>query len=98
MAAKQTGTGFGGSGGMDHGRVKLVTIPKAGHTVPQEKVAETAQALGPWIKLELERWRQDEDRIYGGWKDRPISKKSGFPDEWKEVIESMPVPKRPAKL
>ncbi|KAJ5322670.1 hypothetical protein N7452_010959 [Penicillium brevicompactum] len=97
-AAKQTGTGFGGSGGMDCGRVKLVTIPKAGHTLPQEKVVDTAQVLGPWIKQELQRWRQDEERIYGGWRDRPISEKSNFPDEWREVIESLPLPKRPAKM
>jgi hypothetical protein len=97
-AAQRTGTGFGGSGGMESGRVEYVVVQKAGHTLPQEKVAETARVLGPWIKQELQRWQQDETRVYAGWTERPTSEKSGFPAEWKEVIKSLPLPKRQAKI
>ncbi|OJJ82563.1 uncharacterized protein ASPGLDRAFT_67989 [Aspergillus glaucus CBS 516.65] len=96
--AKRTGTGFGGSGGMEAGRVPYVMIQKAGHTLPQEKVAYTAQTMGPWIKQELQRWQQDEARIAEGWKERPTSEKSSFPSEWKEVIKSLHLPKRQAKI
>jgi hypothetical protein len=97
-AARQTGTGFGGSGGMEYGRVKYVRIQKAGHTLPQEKVADTAQVMSPWIRQELQRWKQDEARVYGDWAERSVCENSGFPAQWKEVIESLPLPKRQAKL
>lgn len=97
-AAKRTGTGYGGSGGMVFGHVQHVMIQNAGHTLPQEKVAETARALGPWIKQELQRWKQDEARITEAWAKFPTSEKSIFPPEWTEVIKSLPLPKRQAKI
>ncbi|KAJ5118968.1 hypothetical protein N7448_010676 [Penicillium atrosanguineum] len=97
-AARRTGTRFGGSGGMEAGRVQYVRIKKAGHTVPQEKVAETASVLGPWIKQEIQRWQEDEARISEDWRDRPIREKSGLPLDWNEVIGSLRLPKRPAKI
>lgn len=97
-AAKRTGTGFGGSGGMAYGRVRYVMIQKAGHTLPLEKVADTARALGPWLGQELGRWWQDEARVAEGWRGRPVSEKSGFPEAWDEVIKSLPLLKRQAKI
>jgi pimeloyl-ACP methyl ester carboxylesterase len=97
-AAKRTGTGVGGSGGMETGHVKFMKINRAGHTVPLEKVEETASVVGPWIKQEVQRWREDEMRVFEGWKDRPISERSGLPLDWNEVIGSLRLPERPSKI
>lgn len=52
---------------MQYERVKYAVIPKAFHTLRMEKVAETADALAPWIAEEVKRWEQDERRIAEGW-------------------------------
>lgn len=50
---KADGDWVGGSGGMAYGRVQYVMIQKAGHTLPPEKVVDTARALGPWPGQDL---------------------------------------------
>ncbi|PYI12959.1 alpha/beta-hydrolase [Aspergillus violaceofuscus CBS 115571] len=86
--AKKVGTGFGGSGGMEHGRVRHHLVPKAAHTLPLEKVTATADALEPWIQQEVRRWKEDEQRIAQGWEELPAREKSKYSDEWKEIIGS----------
>lgn len=81
-AAKITGTGIGGSGGMRLQKVKYVVIPKSFHTVPMEKVAETADVLAPWISRELERWRGDERRVAEGWDELSSREKSILPKQY----------------
>ncbi|CAI7637249.1 unnamed protein product [Penicillium viridicatum] len=97
-AAKRTGTGFGGSGGMLSGRVRHVVIEQAGHTLPQEKVASTVQALGPWIHQEMQHWQQDEARMANGWEGLTVREKSTFPREWVEIIDNLPGIKRSSKI
>lgn len=97
-AARRTGTGFGGSGGMEYGRVRYVVVQGAGHGVPLEEVVETARALGPWLGQELRRWRQDEARVADGWRGRSVREKSSFPEGWGEVIASLPLSKGRAKI
>lgn len=48
-AAKVAGTGYGGNGGLATEKIKLVVLKKTWHTVPLEKVSETASALVPWL-------------------------------------------------
>ncbi|PWY92801.1 toxin biosynthesis protein [Aspergillus heteromorphus CBS 117.55] len=84
--AKRTGTDFGGSGGMNHGRVRHLSIEKAGHTLPLEKVSETAEELGPWIKQELQQWKEDERRIAEGWEGLSTRERSMFSNDWKRVV------------
>ncbi|RAH44191.1 uncharacterized protein BO95DRAFT_367016 [Aspergillus brunneoviolaceus CBS 621.78] len=86
--AKKVGTGFGGSGGMEYGRVRHHLVPKAAHTLPLEKVTATADALGPWIQQEVRRWKEDEQRIAQGWDELPAREKSMYSNEWKEMIGS----------
>ncbi|RAL12232.1 uncharacterized protein BO97DRAFT_443253 [Aspergillus homomorphus CBS 101889] len=86
--AKKIGTEFGGSGGMEHGRVRHQLVPKAAHTLPLEKVTTTAEALGPWIQQEVQRWKDDEQRIAQGWEELPAREKSMYSNEWKELVES----------
>jgi hypothetical protein len=80
--AKRTGTSFGGSGGMQSGRVKHVIVEKSYHTLPLEKVARTASELGPWMAQELQRWKNDEKRIAEGWEGLSVKEKSALSHEW----------------
>ncbi|KAJ5748699.1 toxin biosynthesis protein [Penicillium nucicola] len=85
-AAKRTGTGFGGSGGMQSGKVKHVVIEKAFHTLPLEKVAKTASEMGPWMAQESRRWKDDEKRIADGWEGLSVKEKSTLPHEWVNAL------------
>lgn len=80
--AEKTGTAFGGSGGMLHNRVRHVVIEKGSHSLPQEEVGATAEAMAPWMQQELQRWRRGEDRIASGWAGQSQSEKSNLPPEW----------------
>ncbi|KAL4909362.1 hypothetical protein BDW74DRAFT_174565 [Aspergillus multicolor] len=88
-AAARTGTGVGGSGGIEYGRVKHVDIEGAGHMVPMEKVAETARAVGEWIGREVRRWKEEEKRVEEGWKGLSARERIGFSDEWRATMELM---------
>ncbi|KAL4884941.1 Alpha/beta hydrolase family-domain-containing protein [Aspergillus karnatakaensis] len=102
-AAERTGTGIGGSGGIEYDRVKQVEL-ESGHTLPFEKdvIGETAKVVSGWIAREVERWRQDEKRIEEGWKDRPVQDRVGFSAEWKEqmdvALKDLPDRRRGSKL
>jgi pimeloyl-ACP methyl ester carboxylesterase len=56
-----TGTGVGGSGGAEAGRVKEILVKDTGHLVPMEKVGETARYCADWIGTELQRFRKNEE-------------------------------------
>lgn len=81
-AAERTGTGAGGSGGKAYGRVKEIVIPKGGHYVHLEKVAETAGAIGPWLASEGQRWAEDEKRLAENWEGLSVKEKSTLHKEW----------------
>ncbi|PLB35154.1 alpha/beta hydrolase [Aspergillus candidus] len=59
-AVKMIGTRFAGSGGLEYGHVRHDVVQKAGHTLPMEKVAETAALVGPWVGGKLRKWSGDE--------------------------------------
>ncbi|OGM43363.1 hypothetical protein ABOM_008723 [Aspergillus bombycis] len=100
-AAKKTGTGFGGSGGREYSRVKHLVIDQSGHTLPLEKVGQTASAVGPWLTEVVQKWKDDERRIAEGWSELPASEKSSFSDQWWKMLDltaaELPA-KRPSKL
>ncbi|KAJ5093372.1 hypothetical protein N7456_009233 [Penicillium angulare] len=81
-AAERTGTGAGGSGGKAYGRVKEVIIPKSGHHVHLEKVAETAGAIGPWLASEGQKWAEDEKRLAENWASRSVKSRSTLDKDW----------------
>lgn len=101
-AAKLTGTGFGGSGGMPYERVKYTVLPNAFHTLPMEKVGETADSLAPWIAGEVNKWEQDERRIAEGWDELSPREKNMPSREWQSVflprIEAHMARQKAAKL
>ncbi|KAI9929696.1 hypothetical protein ASPWEDRAFT_51796 [Aspergillus wentii DTO 134E9] len=88
QAAQQTGTGFGGSGGMEYGRVKHIIIDRSGHTLPFEKVSATADALGPWLGQQLQQWKTDERRIAEGWESLSLKEKSTWSEEWRAASDA----------
>lgn len=59
---KATGTGVGGSGGIQEGRVKEVTVREKGHLFPFEAVGATAQECGKWLGEEMKRYRNIESK------------------------------------
>jgi hypothetical protein len=97
-AAKLTGTGFGGSGGLESGRVQYLVIEEAGHCAPQEKVTDTVQTLASWISQERQHWQEDEARVADGWKELSGKEKSSFQPEWKEIVESIAALNRQSKI
>lgn len=86
-AMESTGISVGGSGGSPCGKVKHVSIEQAGHTVPFEKIAETAAAIGPWIAQEVQRWRHDELRVAEGWNGLSAGQRSSYPKDFIKKME-----------
>lgn len=101
-AAKIAGTGIGGSGGMPCERVKHAVFPKAFHTLPLEKVADTADTLAPWISKELQRWNEDERRIAEGWETLSSKERSTMSGEWvagvSKTLKNIEARKKTSKL
>ena len=62
-AVKIIGTRFSGSGGLECGRVQHEVVQKAGHTLPMEKIAETAALVSSWVGGKLRKWNEEEKRI-----------------------------------
>ena len=55
-----TGTGVGGSGGAERGRVKTIAV-EGGHMVCAENVKGSAAAAAEWLSQELDRWKREEE-------------------------------------
>ena len=60
LAALHCGTGVGGSGGIEKGRVQEVFFSDAGHFFPMQQVARTSSVMSKWLKEETERWNLEE--------------------------------------
>lgn len=62
-AVKIIGTRVSGSGGLECGHVQHEVVQRAGHTLPMEKIAETAALVGSWVGRKLRKWNEEEKRI-----------------------------------
>lgn len=56
----RTGTGIGGSGGVELGRVKSVVLENAGHLLPFEIPKGCASALGGWLAEQIKEFEEVE--------------------------------------
>ncbi|KAL8790166.1 MAG: hypothetical protein Q9195_006493 [Heterodermia aff. obscurata] len=56
----RTGTGIGGSGGVELGRVKSVVVENTGHLLPFEDPKGCASALGSWLAQQIEDFEEVE--------------------------------------
>lgn len=54
------GTGFGGSGGIQEGRVREVTLPEQPHVFPFTAVGETASVCFEWLNAETDKYQERE--------------------------------------
>ncbi|QDS74311.1 hypothetical protein FKW77_003972 [Venturia effusa] len=91
-----TGTGLGGSGGAKAGRVVEVVIKGAGHLIPMERVAETAENAAQWIGKEMARWRVNEELLKRQWDSTPEVEKYTLSPRVMEAFKTL-LPPRPAK-
>ncbi|PNY23340.1 Uncharacterized protein TCAP_06722, partial [Tolypocladium capitatum] len=83
--AATTGTGTGGSGGAERGRVKQVTHPGAGHLIALEAPQYCASQAADWAKMELDRWWAEE-REFEEWSKKPLVEKETVGDEYRRYL------------
>jgi pimeloyl-ACP methyl ester carboxylesterase len=55
---ERTGSGPGGSGSVEEGRVSSRVLKNVGHLLPFEKPADCAQVAAEWLGKDIEGWRQ----------------------------------------
>ncbi|KAK5046540.1 hypothetical protein LTR84_008343 [Exophiala bonariae] len=85
-----TGTGVGGSGGIQEGRVKSVMLDGLGHMIPLESPQRTAREAALWIGAEIKKWRADEAEHARLWKSKSLTEKQTIDERWKRAIGGPP--------
>lgn len=80
-----TGTGVGGNGGWQEGRVQE-TVLDCGHLVPMERVTESAEAAASFTAVELDRWETSTEEWQSRWQSKPRQERVGIDDEWRAKI------------
>ncbi|OLN85194.1 Peroxisomal membrane protein LPX1 [Colletotrichum chlorophyti] len=90
---KLTGTGTGGSGGKERGRVREVTLPEAGHLFPMEIPGVSAELAAGGIETALGAWRREQEE-YEAWTRLSSREKTTLTYEWFKRIGR---PERPPK-
>lgn len=82
--AGRTGTGYGGNGGLDAGRVQETVLDDTGHNIPLDKPGEAAETVDRWLREEFTRWeKENQDR-----KNQPEFEIALRP-EWKQRIAKL---------
>lgn len=92
----QTGSGVGGSGGIQDGKVKGVTLKNVGHLVAMEAVQECADAAAEWIDNEIRNWKAEEEEFRQKWVTKTLVEKQTVDEEWKKRIGGDPRKDKPA--
>lgn len=88
--ASRTGTGVGGSGGRAQGKVKEVTLEKVGHLIAMEAPQRTAEECASWLKSELQRYADQEEKWEKEWKMKSLRDKQVVTEEWKSRMGGDP--------
>ena len=87
---ERTGTGVGGSGGAEAGRVREVVFEDMGHLIPMQAVARCAAAAGEWLTNDLKRWRGEEAEFKREWELKEKRARYTISEEWKNNIGGDP--------
>jgi hypothetical protein len=58
-----TGTGLGGSGGAQCGKVTKVVLENGSHIVPCERVGECATVAAEWLGQQVRQFKADEELV-----------------------------------
>ena len=85
-----TGTGVGGSGGVQADRVREVVIEDVGHLIPMEAVTRSAAAAGEWLTSDIKRWRGEEADFKREWEAKERKTKYTITEEWKKNVGGDP--------
>ena len=85
--AENTGTAFGDGARMSRNRVQHLVIEKGSHSLPQEEVRATAEAVATWMSQELQQWQLKERESKSHWEGQLQSEKSALPSEWISAVE-----------
>ncbi|OCK78791.1 toxin biosynthesis protein-like protein [Lepidopterella palustris CBS 459.81] len=83
-----TGTGVGGSGGANEGRVKEVLLEDVGHLIPMERVGETAENVAQWVGAEMDRWRAVERLTEDEWEGKKGVQRAMMGERYLELMAS----------
>lgn len=96
----KTGSGVGGSGGRAEGRVAQVMVQDAGHLIPMEKVEESAEHIGGWIKKEMARYWDWECRTEEEWAGKQGMERRVLGERFVEELNALVKPreKKESKL
>jgi pimeloyl-ACP methyl ester carboxylesterase len=95
-----TGSGVGGSGGREEGRVANVMVKDAGHLIPMEKVEESADHIGKWIQKDMVRYWDWERKTEEEWGSKKGYERSVLSDRFVEELNAVmkPTEKKQSKL
>jgi pimeloyl-ACP methyl ester carboxylesterase len=80
---EHTGSGEMGSGGVKKDMVNVVWIQDSGHPMPLEKPKETAEAMVPWIKKQIQRSIEESETNNGEFHITKIN------PAWMEKLEKL---------
>ena len=94
----RTGTGIGGSGGIQEDKVRERVFESVGHLLPMEIPLEVAEASANFIERELKQWREDEQAWKKAWKAKSKAEKTILSETWKRNIGGDLRPKSSHKL
>ncbi|OTA38214.1 hypothetical protein BTJ68_01627 [Hortaea werneckii EXF-2000] len=81
-----TGTGVGGSGGVQKGRVRDVTLEGIGHLIPMEAVERTAEECTQWLVPEVEGWTAREEAERREWAAVPKDRKAVMSEQYRQTM------------
>lgn len=95
-----TGSGIGGSGGVECGRVCSVEV-KGGHFLPMTNPSGTAVAVMDWLVPQLEEWKELEAAWAEQWSRKTLQQKQSLPPETVKLYQEWdgkPWNAKPARL
>ncbi|KAJ5493060.1 toxin biosynthesis protein [Penicillium diatomitis] len=69
LHVSSTGVGTGGSGGIEHGKVKKAVLEKGSHVLLLEDVDWSAQTVAEWVQQWFQGWLADE-RLLAGYQSK----------------------------
>jgi pimeloyl-ACP methyl ester carboxylesterase len=85
----RTGIGVGGSGGVEAGRVKDITLPRVGHLIPMEDPERTADEIAEWVGVEMPRFTE-ELKSWEIWQAKTLKEKSDIDEQWSKTMGGPP--------
>ena len=82
-----TGTGLGGSGGVEKDRVASVIVDGVGHLLPFQAIGRCADEVNDWLDKELRIWREKNDEHCRNWNNLDKSVKMAIDRNLKAEVK-----------